>query len=691
MVYYTDKEKEKVYLGACIGSGGEGKVYSLSPKSIVKTSGVFVAKIYNNDVPSWLEEKLRYLVKKRRNNQLSIQGICFPLKILYSKEDNKFVCRGFLMKYGKGGNLHDIVFQPKQVQDVMEWTRVELALLACNILKKFIALHNEDVLMADINPFNILLSSYDEVFFIDVDSYQISDLYPCKVQVPEFTSPRLLNIKDFSNIFRTKEDEYYSIAVLLFKIFLVGKNPYARCSGGSLESYIKERNFVFPLGYNQNTEMPHGPWQAIWYNLPYDLREGFYKTFHDGDYLSPEEWLVIIEDYLKDLKSNLYTRVIFPNSKMSAALNQRDNLLEFSLRNVNPSIDYTLRHFETLLHPHAETGHSAFIEFGTNILKGYDIDESEIVKEGVPLQRLRGFPIPTCHFQSINSKAVLNISTFSSESTAIEKILQWIKAMKSVRPQIRNIQAFGGIILRSLENREEIIKKIRKETGISFGILSEEEETQILLNATYSFLGVPLEKNLCLIDVGGISTDLYFRFGEGNSMRKTISGLGGRTLRNWLFSTARSNSRLQVLLDEHDRSVEEKIKASIDSIDFQEIKLVGVGILRDIKDLFDPSTTRASHDNYSLEELLKIQDRLTRSLILNRPLVSILYNDVLSSPLENGTNRLTRYIDARLGITIYICLMKFLDIPAISVLQMSLGEAYILNHLNNKIEKNGKD
>jgi DNA-binding helix-hairpin-helix protein with protein kinase domain len=57
------------------------------------------------------------------------------------------------------------------------------------ILEKIKLLHENDIIIGDINPFNILIKDDKTVYFVDVDSYQV-DNYPCPVGTVHFTAPR---------------------------------------------------------------------------------------------------------------------------------------------------------------------------------------------------------------------------------------------------------------------------------------------------------------------------------------------------------------------------------------------------------------------------------------------------------------------------------------------------------------------
>ena len=77
------------------------------------------------------------------------------------------------------------------------------------------------------------------VKFIDCDSYQIesgNDLFLCEVGVPEYTPPELQS-KSFRDTRRTFNHDNFGLAVLIFKILMMGRHPY---SGDGAPSEIGE-------------------------------------------------------------------------------------------------------------------------------------------------------------------------------------------------------------------------------------------------------------------------------------------------------------------------------------------------------------------------------------------------------------------------------------------------------------------
>jgi hypothetical protein len=670
---YTENG-DLICLGDLIGEGTEGTIHLLDKASSVSNYRDLTAKVYRDDdsAPSWREKKLRLLIQIgdiQRQRKLSA-GIAYPTNLLFRYPGGKGKCVGFLMKRIKGAVLKNSVFSSRYLK-MMSWTRVELAVLAKNLLKRFINLHNAGILMADVNPFNILVNSYSESGFVDVDSYQVGE-FPCLVHVEEYTSPRLLDTTDFSTVFRTMEDEYYAIAVLLFKIFFIEKNPFSKSGGKNVGRDIRERNFALPLGYNRNEMTPHGPWQWIWHNLPFELQEGFYMAFHEQKYLSPSEWMVLIDNYEQALRSNIYPREILLNRK----IRELDPIVN-TYRDVDPTTDSKLRCFETVLFPDPpqKIVDFAFLEFGTNEIRAHSIQTD------VPI-RLRTLRFPTRHFDFVDGTGRMDVAQLKTVLMTPNWIPRWLAFVKGIRPRITRLVGFGGVALRYLQNREEVIDTIRETTGVNVGVLTGREEAEALSAECARKLNKS-KGSFVLVDVGGTATGIVIVENGVLASYQWFAELGWLTMRKWLFNSAHSDSRLEAEFDAHNGSVAEKLTNCID-IPRTGLTLVGSGVVNSLDVVLGNHIPKGRSSNvaYTMEELESAMDKLSRSLSENRVYFETLADDIRQSETEN----LSRMVDLRLALPIYIEIMKKLDLDRITVCPVCLHEAVVRSTINGITE-----
>ena len=132
-----------------------------------------------------------------------------------------------------------------------DWKRNDLAELIITILGKIKFLHEHDILMSDVNMNNILVVFPTEVYFVDTDSYQF-DGFPCSVGKVKYNSPEFqeaLRGYDYSDILRIKDDELFSVAVLLLELMFIGKWPSARrgLTEGRYGEAVQRKIFNYPL------------------------------------------------------------------------------------------------------------------------------------------------------------------------------------------------------------------------------------------------------------------------------------------------------------------------------------------------------------------------------------------------------------------------------------------------------------
>jgi len=285
------RDGTKVLLAAELASGGEGTVFQTNQTGLV-------CKIYH-------ERKLtvgkKNKVELMTTRQIPDSTICWPKEPVYDADG---VFRGFLMPHARGEPLARGLFIPKAWQEKHpEWTRRESVRLALTILRKIKNLHAINVLLGDINPFNILVVDPDTAYFVDCDSYQVEG-FPCPVGSINFVAPEIQG-KDFREFLRTVEHELFAVATLLFMIMVPGKSPYSHQGGTDGADNIRKMHFPYPFKERRAENIAMGPWRFCWSHLSPKLKEAFYRSFH-RDYrnysrITVDEWISLFEEYKRIL------------------------------------------------------------------------------------------------------------------------------------------------------------------------------------------------------------------------------------------------------------------------------------------------------------------------------------------------------------------------------------------------------
>ena len=293
-----NNERRPVQLLEELGAGGEGSVFKTNVDGVV-------AKIYKPEKITRLRhEKLKLMLTK----DIDCAGVCFPSAMVLNRRE-EFV--GCLMPAAKGRDLGKSVFMPMLLQKYFPtWNRKDTVQLCVTILQKLKYLHDRNVILGDINPYNILVVAPDEVYFVDTDSYQVEG-FICPVGMPLFTPPELQN-KPYG--LRTLGNENFAVATLLFMIMHPGKSPYAMQDGEGIVENILKGDFAYPFEKLKNRKVPEGRWRFCWSHLTYKIKEAFYHTFrYDGKYHDEEKrpgagyWLRLFTEYLYLLESGKFS------------------------------------------------------------------------------------------------------------------------------------------------------------------------------------------------------------------------------------------------------------------------------------------------------------------------------------------------------------------------------------------------
>jgi DNA-binding helix-hairpin-helix protein with protein kinase domain len=221
----VNERGEIVKLGREITTpGGEGSIHE------VADNATWVAKIYHSPPPLQKSRKLEFL---RRLGNKSLQSVAaWPASLLFSNNDRQTV-RGFVMPRMNGKEIHRL-YGPRDRH--LEFPTADwefLTHVARNCAAAFETLHENGVVMADVNEKNLLVTNNGEVRLIDCDSYQIKNgngYFHCDVGVPLWTPPELqaqVNRNGYAGLERTPNHDRFGLAVLIFELLFMGRHPFA--------------------------------------------------------------------------------------------------------------------------------------------------------------------------------------------------------------------------------------------------------------------------------------------------------------------------------------------------------------------------------------------------------------------------------------------------------------------------------
>lgn len=290
--------------------GGEGAVYETSLPGQV-------AKVYFADhLTAGRRDKLTEMLR----HDPGIDGLCWPTHLLYS-EAGEFV--GYTMRRAPETAMPFSksvlkIGSPSQRKAYMaDWTRSDLVRAARGAARLLAGLHRSNILMGDVNAGNFMVDLRDSsrVYAVDTDSFQLGG-YPCPVGFEDFTHPGTAarlgthGALCFGTFLRTREEEEYALAILLFEILFLGVNPFVTKSEMTYLEAMRSRNFSYA-----NTEdwmVPDGDNWMIWKNLPRKLTDAFTATFAEWKTTSAENWAKLLDTYLYSIRHYNFSDELAP-------------------------------------------------------------------------------------------------------------------------------------------------------------------------------------------------------------------------------------------------------------------------------------------------------------------------------------------------------------------------------------------
>lgn len=576
------------------------------------------------------------------------------------------------MPKADGHSLQMSIFQPQLFKQKFEkWSRIELTQFVINLLEAIQYLHDNNIFIGDINPNNIVVKDYDDFYILDTDSFQI-DEFPCPVGTVAFTAPEIQN-RDFGTFLRTKEHEYFSLATLLFEIYVPGKHPYSRTGGASLQENIIKHDFVFPLGDNDENATPKGQWEAIWYNLPFEVRKFFYEIFKENKRHSANDWLPVLRSYLMELNSNLYSREIFPLSSESLV---GKRTLNMNRRDITDK-EEELRRIETILRPTAQPQKIAILELSTKAVKLLIGKEPDTIKQNIQTARFDF----NCFFREA-SKTDTGRGLDSDNRMDMDyfrnRVLPTIISYRRLAMDqgVDRLYTVATAAYRTANNRDDILACIRDEAMVNVRILKKEEEALATIFAfffsTKNKEGLRNSEYQMIIDQGGGSTEVSLFKDSNRSIKAYSMNLGTEVLRTILFKESNEHTTLRQALANADKLIRDRLDTLYKNISDGfpvngNIACIAVGTA--ITKATGKKGNPKQHDTVltiedlqdkvqSLDEMLKSRFVYARELF---------YAVNQEGNYHKHRDELDGQIVMRLGLPMFIAIMKRLGIPKLTV------------------------
>ena len=288
-----DAKGDPISLGSMVGKGGEGNVFEIEGEPSL------VGKIYHQ-TPLTEEHymKLAAMVGRRTRDLTRISA--WPESILRDAHNHE-PCGLLMPKIERSRQLHELYGTTNRRLHFPEVRWHHLLLAARNLAAAFHTLHEQGIVVGDVNQGNLLVNTQYNIRFIDCDSFQIVDgdtTFYCPVGTPHFTPPELQSQK-LSGVARTTDHDGFGLAVLIFHLVFVGRHPFAGRFRGegdlTIEEAIAERRFAFSRD-KDTTMIEPPPYSLQLDDLPQEFAVLFETAFRTGGVNgtprpSPEQWV----------------------------------------------------------------------------------------------------------------------------------------------------------------------------------------------------------------------------------------------------------------------------------------------------------------------------------------------------------------------------------------------------------------
>lgn len=298
--------------------GGEAAVH------VVQQYPNVVVKLYHEHVLDKRAGTLRIKVEAMSSDpRLSPlkqhKGLAWPR---FSVFDERGHWRGYAMRKAEGVRMNVLAHAMAYRQHFPNLDRPALVSYLLTLLVTLRELQKTEVMIGDYNLANFLcIPGSNHVSFIDSDSWQINaagKTFRCPVAAPDMLAPELQG-KQLDNVNRKLETELFSLAILIFKVLMLGRHPYDVVGGAAPVENI--RRGYFPYGQGGGG-IPKGPWFNIWSHLPYKLKDLFMRTLKEGAHdpaarTSVDEWIEVLSLYRRELGRGYHDNQVKPDAPKS--------------------------------------------------------------------------------------------------------------------------------------------------------------------------------------------------------------------------------------------------------------------------------------------------------------------------------------------------------------------------------------
>ncbi|TWI96768.1 DNA-binding helix-hairpin-helix protein with protein kinase domain [Mucilaginibacter frigoritolerans] len=296
---YNGLKGDRYVTGRRIGEGGEGIIYE------VQGSTEFVIKVYKEKTDRDKEDKLIFMASMAMPELLKFAA--WPVDVI---RDAAGQVAGFVMKKLVSFVPLHMLFNPMDRKRIFPDKGYNFLIhVARNLAIAFHQIHQQGIVVGDVNEANILVSNTGMVVLIDCDSFQVkngSRYHFCEVGIPRYTPPELLEKGSFEQVVRTINTDSFSLATLIFQLIFLGRAPF---TGINLSKEDFEEDKAIRLGeFAYSLRRSNKKLSPAKYSLDLNtFTPGVINDFHEAfenrvARPTPIQWINDLENLSKEIR-----------------------------------------------------------------------------------------------------------------------------------------------------------------------------------------------------------------------------------------------------------------------------------------------------------------------------------------------------------------------------------------------------
>lgn len=198
-----------------IGKGAEATVYA------VKGHPEWALKVFER---GFNQAKSQLLIAHAHPTP----GAVLPIDIWHASGASNL--HGLLLPRVANAHPLHMLYNPSLRRQHLPHAKPTAVLRAGRELARTVAgLHDQGIIVGDLNPNNALVNDRGTVHLIDLDSAQITigpHRHPCHLGQPLYTAPEWQG-RSLRDSRRTPADDYFALAILLYHLLMLGRHPFA--------------------------------------------------------------------------------------------------------------------------------------------------------------------------------------------------------------------------------------------------------------------------------------------------------------------------------------------------------------------------------------------------------------------------------------------------------------------------------